>query len=221
MDTYAHRQFRAKAALIKATILSFLAASLIAGCGGTSGLQPPPAGGLTVVPITTPLSTPTPVATPSPTTTPTTSPTATPTPIATVGPTATPTPMPTARAPLTLRSNGALPDGNVGKIYGGLLGCVYEGPGRGYEVYGLGLGLSGGVPPYTWNWAAAPGSSLPTGLNVGFIHWGGSACGFPHSLFGMSGKPTTAGTYNVIVTVADSESPPMQATASYSILINP
>jgi len=72
---------------------------------------------------------------------------------------------------------------------------------------GFSLTASGGKAPYVWSWAAAAGSLLPPGLNV----TSGS----------ISGTPTTAGSYNVIVTVTDSESPAVQTSANYSIVISP
>ena len=75
-------------------------------------------------------------------------------------------------------------------------------------VAGFALTASGGVPPYTWNWAAAPNSSLPPGLSV--------------SSASISGEPTTAGTFTVTVTVTDSGSPSAQMSATYVIeILNP
>src|SRR5215469_2108699 len=78
---------------------------------------------------------------------------------------------------------------------------VYGPGGSGFSLTG-----SGGESPYTWTWAAAPGSSLPPGLSV----TNGS----------ISGTPTTAGSYNVIVTVTDSESPAVQMSANYTVVIS-
>lgn len=69
------------------------------------------------------------------------------------------------------------------------------------------LTASGGKTPYTWNWAAAPGSSLPGGLTV--------------ANSSISGTPTTAGSYNVILSVTDSESPSVASSANYNIVISP
>ncbi|MGC2618611.1 MAG: putative Ig domain-containing protein [Acidobacteriaceae bacterium] len=56
------------------------------------------------------------------------------------------------------------------------------------------LAATGGAgAPYTWTWAAAPNSSLPAGLNL-------STAGT------ITGTPTTAGTYSVVVTAKDSAS---------------
>jgi len=76
-----------------------------------------------------------------------------------------------------------------------------------YGVNGNGFTLTalGGVAPYMWSWAAAMGSTLPPGLNLvnGLI----------------SGVPTMAGTYSVIVTVSDSQASASQKSANYSVVI--
>ena len=96
--------------------------------------------------------------------------------------------------PLTITS-GAPPDGTLGAGYGG--------SGNGFSRT-----ASGGLTPFTWSWVAAAGSALPPGLSL-------SSNGV------ISGTPTTttAGTYQVIVTVTDSEIPPIQTTANYAINI--
>lgn len=78
------------------------------------------------------------------------------------------------------------------------------------QVYGLPLVGTGGVPPYNWSWAAAAGSSLPPGLSVSNPGSGGSE---------ISGTPTQTGTYNVVLTVADSGLPSVQASRNFSITI--
>ena len=72
---------------------------------------------------------------------------------------------------------------------------------------GFQLVASGGVAPYLWTSAAATGSSGPPGLFL---------CSNLPSIWGV---PTTAGTYNIIVTVTDSASPPARASAPYKIII--
>ena len=72
---------------------------------------------------------------------------------------------------------------------------------------GFSLAASGGVPPYTWSWAAAPGSTLPPGLSL-------ATSGL------ISGTPTSTGNFKVQVTVKDSASPPSQQTANYTINIS-
>lgn len=67
------------------------------------------------------------------------------------------------------------------------------------------LAASGGSNSgYGWTWAAASGSSLPAGLNL-------SAAGV------ITGKPTTAGSYSVVVTVTDSASNTANATLSLTV----
>jgi hypothetical protein len=96
--------------------------------------------------------------------------------------------------PLAITS-GAPPDGTLGSPYG-------------LHANGFFFTASGGLTPVTWSWVAAAGSALPPGLNL-------SSNGV------VSGTPTTttAGTYQVIATVADSETPPMQLSAKYTIVI--
>ena len=78
------------------------------------------------------------------------------------------------------------------------------------EVYGFPLAATGGVPSYNWSWAPAAGSSLPPGLSVSNPASPGSE---------ISGTPTQAGTYNVVLTVADSGLPAVQASQNYSIIV--
>lgn len=73
------------------------------------------------------------------------------------------------------------------------------------EYLGFPLSATGGIPPFTWTWVAAANSSLPPGLTLANGN--------------ITGKPTLAGTYDVIVTVTDSESPANQVTAPYQIVI--
>jgi hypothetical protein len=94
--------------------------------------------------------------------------------------------------PLMITS-GAPPSGGAQTAYG-------------ITANGFSLAASGGVPPYTWSWAAAAGSALPPGLGL-------TGAGL------ISGTPTTGGSYNVQVTVKDSASPPSQQTANYTIKI--
>ena len=77
--------------------------------------------------------------------------------------------------------------------------------GEAYGNGGFSLTGSGGSAPYSWSWAPAQGSALPPGLTL--------------SNGVISGTPNAAGTYNVIVTVADSQSPTAQSSASYAITI--
>ena len=77
------------------------------------------------------------------------------------------------------------------------------------EAFFFPLTASGGVPGtgYTWGWAAAPGSTLPNGLNVGNQN--------------VSGIPAvgSAGTHTVLLTVTDNGVPPAHQTNSYTITI--
>lgn len=74
-------------------------------------------------------------------------------------------------------------------------------------LYGFPLAVTGGVPPFNWSWAAAAGSSLPPGLNVS------------NSPNQISGTPMQPGTYNIVLTVADSGLPSAQTSQNYSITI--
>jgi hypothetical protein len=67
------------------------------------------------------------------------------------------------------------------------------------------LAATGGTGTFTWTWAAATGSSLPAGLNL-------SAAGV------ITGTPTTAGTYSVVVTATDTAS--HKATATLAIVVD-
>jgi hypothetical protein len=82
------------------------------------------------------------------------------------------------------------------------------------ETYGGGSGFyvtaAGGVPPYRWTWTAAPGSTLPPGLNF---------ASNPDGTGTISGIPTNAGPYGVMVTVTDSEKPPVQKIGTYIITV--
>lgn len=85
------------------------------------------------------------------------------------------------------------PDGTVGTLYGGTQGFVFS--------------ASGGTTPYAWNWAAAPGSSLPPGLSL-------SA-----NTGNISGTPVSQGVYTFTVNVRDSASPADQASLTYTISV--
>jgi len=90
-----------------------------------------------------------------------------------------------------LITSAAPPKGNVRTAYGA--------GGSGFS-----LAASGGVAPYSWSWTAASGSALPPGLSLA-----------PSGL--VSGTPTSAGNFNVQVTVKDSASPPSQQIATDAI----
>jgi len=96
-------------------------------------------------------------------------------------------------------SSAAPPTGQVGSTYGS----------------GFSLTASGGTKPYQWSWTNQCGSSrcstLPPGLTLTTNADGTGS---------ITGTPTAAGTYLVIATVSDAESPAQQANADYSILIS-
>jgi hypothetical protein len=118
-------------------------------------------------------------------------------------------------------SSGAPPPGTVGMNYDARQGpaCKQGSPGCHcititvlgtechIELKGFSLTAMGAEPPYSWTWAAAENSSLPPGLSLtqGVI----------------SGSPTSAGSYEVIITVRDSATPPAQTSAEFPIAIAP
>jgi len=77
--------------------------------------------------------------------------------------------------------------------------------GAGGTPYNASVTAIGGVTPYSWNITAG---SLPTGLKLN------------SNTGAITGTPTVVGTANFTVQVADSESPPVMATAQLSITIN-
>jgi hypothetical protein len=70
------------------------------------------------------------------------------------------------------------------------------------------LRATGGLAPYTWSLTADSGP-LPPGLSLT------AATGV------ISGTPTTTGAYPIAVQVFDSETPPIMATGSFTITIDP
>jgi hypothetical protein len=113
-----------------------------------------------------------------------------------------------------LITSGPLPGGRVGFPYGGHHFIDW------WQFDGFPLDAAAGTPPYSWTWAAAPGSSLPPGLGVGSILLGGCSLACVRVDI-VGGTPTAAGTYEVVVTVTDSATPPAQGSANYTIVINP
>jgi hypothetical protein len=91
---------------------------------------------------------------------------------------------------LAITSTSPLPSGTVGTAYSTPLQTN-----------------NGGIAPRTWSWIAQAGSSLPPGLNIA------PGTGV------ISGTPTSAGTFNVTVNVADSSSPPQTASANFTISV--
>lgn len=106
-------------------------------------------------------------------------------------------------------TSGPPPSGTVGKAYDFHCSQI---PLCNVFLSGFPLNASGGVQPYVWTWAAAQGSSLPPGLGLSSrcLNIGGPA---------ICGTPTMAGSYNVVVAASDSESPPAQTSAIYTITI--
>jgi len=114
---------------------------------------------------------------------------------------------------LTITS-GAPPDGVAGQLYSarnihctpGSPGCICLFHNICFKRVSLfPLAATGGIAPYAWSWVASPSSSLPAGLNI--------------NNSGISGTPSVPGSYKVVVTVMDTQSPPASASASYTITI--
>ncbi len=74
--------------------------------------------------------------------------------------------------------------------------------------YSATLASTGGAAPITWSWTAQAGSTLPPGLVLA-------------PTGGISGTPTSAGTFNVTVTATDSSTPALTASKNLSITIIP
>lgn len=87
-----------------------------------------------------------------------------------------------------------LPQGTVGSEYGG---CNYA-PFATYCGYELGVAGGRGAP--SWSWKAAPGSSLPPGVALHYQQFCGppAGCG-PVGTELITGRPTLAGTYSVVI----------------------
>jgi len=111
-------------------------------------------------------------------------------------------------------TSGAPPNGTAGSAYSERIIkiCTFPLPNGGCGEYGYRAAFSfpltatGGVGAYTWSWAGVAPSSVPPGLNIA------------NAL--ILGTPTTAGTYQVSVTVTDSGSPQDQMSANYTIVIS-
>jgi hypothetical protein len=112
--------------------------------------------------------------------------------------------------PLSIAS-AVPPDGTVGSKYNPHFVCT---PGCNClfhrscfrKVYGFPLSATGGLTPYSWTWVPGAGSGLPPGLDLA-----------GHTI---GGTPTTAGSYQVAVTVTDSQSPAASSGANYIISIH-
>jgi hypothetical protein len=116
-------------------------------------------------------------------------------------------------AALTITS-GYPPSGVVGRLYD--FRCTQI-PLCNVFRAGFSVTAAGGVQPYKWTWAAQPGSTLPPGLT--FPSFSSSQC-LNVSRPAICGKPTKAGSFNVTITVTDSESPAHHAIANYTIRIS-
>jgi large repetitive protein len=93
--------------------------------------------------------------------------------------------------PVTITKGFLLPNGTVG------------------IAYNQTVTAAGGKTPYKWSWMAAPGTKLPPGLNIS------SASG------AITGTPTTAGNFEVVVQVQDSSAPNPEADSKQlSLIIN-
>lgn len=110
--------------------------------------------------------------------------------------------------PLSITS-GSPPNGTVG------------------TAYTFTLTSTDGEGGYGWSWQASPGSTLPPGLSIQceVLTPPGAGCNQPQAI---SGVPTAAGTYKVVVTVSDFvlsandiESTPQRTSATSSIGIAP
>jgi len=123
----------------------------------------------------------------------------------------------TAPAALEI-TNSALLDGAVGISYHEV--CVIH-SGRGCQEVSVNpLDATGGVPPYSWSWATAAGSSLPPGLAISSLF----RCQERNQIVpcaAIEGTPSTAGTYNVVLAVTDSATPAAQKSRQFALTIIP
>jgi probable HAF family extracellular repeat protein len=112
----------------------------------------------------------------------------------------------------------ALPAGTAGTQYG-----VVSHAQNGMPYTAFTLGATGGSGAYTWSWAAAQGSSLPPGLTLRILtltSGGSTRCCLTVNIPVIDGTPSAAGSYKVIVTVTDSETPPAQANGTFTVAIS-
>jgi hypothetical protein len=110
----------------------------------------------------------------------------------------------TAVAQVSITS-GKPPDGTLGK------------------PYDFALAATGGDGDICWTWSAATGSMLPPGLTVmnDVLSPPPSGQGPVGCQSSIGGTPSAAGTYKVVLTASDKESPPQHASAKYTITIAP
>lgn len=109
---------------------------------------------------------------------------------------------------LTITS-GQPPNGTAGQAYGPFGSCGLGGF-NGFEP-----SASGGRGPYSWS-----GASLPPGLQVILFTFSCLPLPRPQKVWLLQGTPTQAGTFNAVLTVRDSESPPIQTSMTYTITIS-
>jgi Galactose oxidase, central domain/Kelch motif len=121
---------------------------------------------------------------------------------------------------LTITS-GPLPDGIVGQQYGTLHSLTISTTGNRVRGKFFQLSASGGTGQYRWSWAAAPSSSLPPHMGCCQATFGTQIPMINYTVYdAVTGTPIAPGTYQVIVTVNDSGTPPAITSANYTININ-
>jgi probable HAF family extracellular repeat protein len=111
-----------------------------------------------------------------------------------------------------------LPGGTVGTPYGIANHASNDVP---YTAFTL--GATGGSGDYAWSWVPAQGSSLPPGLTLRVLSLtsgGGTRCCVTVQVPVIEGTPSGAGSYSVVVTVTDSETPPAQAKGTFKVAIS-
>jgi len=117
------------------------------------------------------------------------------------------------QTPLAITS-GQPPTGIIGQPYGPYSQICITGNLIGFELQASGGRAGRFGQSYTWI-----GSALPPGLKVASITFAGPPI-CPHgTIWLIEGTPTTAGTYTFSISVTDAETPPMTATAQYTITI--
>jgi hypothetical protein len=122
--------------------------------------------------------------------------------------------------PLAIASSNP-PSGVIDNSYAIPVPCGATGNSAVSCIFGFPLSASGGKSPYSWSWVAASGSTLPPGLGLMLGTVGVTMNLAPVGGTLIEGTPTAVGTYNVVVTVTDAQSPPKTASANYAIVINP
>lgn len=119
-------------------------------------------------------------------------------------------------------TSGALPSGIVSKPYGMFQEELHCNIVLNCPIYYFKLAAGGGSGQYSWSWAAAPGSSLPTGVFCCTYTFETTFPGPISTTFFFPvvfGVPTAAGSYQVVITVTDAATQ-AQASANYTIVID-